>query len=423
MFKFAFYEKDITPPLGGYLAGQYSAIFAEDVLDKLFVKAFAASDGENTIMLIALDVCVLPHDMYERVTERIKEYTGREPENVALCATHTHKGAPILDSPELNLFADAAYKDVLYRLTADCAILAYKRLGAGTIKYVKGHVDSISFIRNYLMKDGSVRTNPGIRNPDIVKPLKEIDPDLCTLLFFFFLGKPAGAIVNFACHQDCVGGVDAYSGDYSSVLAGELKKAYGHDFVSLFVPGACGDINHFDVTKDTPANRYVEMGKILAQEVQKSVKEAKEIKVNRLSSNREYITINKRPCDDDYFKEKMTFWLEHNNTMCARNLLVYHSTNTEERSGVFVQSIKIGDALIYALPGEVFSWFGHYIKENSPSEFNIIATLSNGNTGYIPVREAFKYPFLYETALCHHSCLDPEAGYIIVDKALELARK
>ena len=34
----AFYEKDITPPLGCYLAGYYINHTAEDVLDPLYVR-------------------------------------------------------------------------------------------------------------------------------------------------------------------------------------------------------------------------------------------------------------------------------------------------------------------------------------------------------------------------------------------------
>ena len=37
--KAAFYEKDITPPLGDFLVGSYCRWFAEDVLDPLFVRA------------------------------------------------------------------------------------------------------------------------------------------------------------------------------------------------------------------------------------------------------------------------------------------------------------------------------------------------------------------------------------------------
>ncbi len=424
MLKIAFYEKDITPPLGGYMWGQYSPRFAEDVLDNLFVKAMVADDGENTVAVISVDTCVLPEGMHEAVTERIKEYTGIPPENVTLCATHTHQGVPISDSPELDVYADAAYKDVLCRLAADCAILAHKRLTGGKVKYAKGHVPSISFVRDFLMKDGSVVTNPGLGNGDIVKPVSENDPDLSTLFFEDLAGKPMGAIISFACHQDCVGGKD-YSGDYASVLAKELKKIYGNDFVSVFLLGACGDINHINVHTERKPNRHIEMGQILAAEVERSVAAAKETSTDKVSSEKEYILIDKRLPEDEYVQKMTSLWLEKKRSSAfrtIRNLFAYHAANKDAQYGVYIQSIRIGDALIYALPGEVYSWFGKYIRENSPSRMNLIATLCNGYCGYIPTKEAFEHD-LYETSLCKHSCLVPDAGYIISDKILKLAKK
>ena len=45
-------------------------------------------------------------------------------------------------------------------------------------------------------------------------------------------GNPLGVLVSFACHPDCVSG-EKYTGDYISVLAKQLKKAYGEDFVTV----------------------------------------------------------------------------------------------------------------------------------------------------------------------------------------------
>ena len=37
--------------------------------------------------------------------------------------------------------------------------------------------------------------------------------------------------------------------DYVSILSKELKKFYGEDFVTVFLLGCSGDVNHFDVSK------------------------------------------------------------------------------------------------------------------------------------------------------------------------------
>ena len=68
--------------------------------------------------------------------------------------------------------------------------------------------------------------------------------------------------------------------------------------------------------------------------------------------------------------------------------------------------------------------FGLDIKKNSPSSKNLITELANLPIGgYIPIREAY-HPnsITYETVLGANTYYEPEAGYIITDKALELAK-
>lgn len=42
-------------------------------------------------------------------------------------------------------------------------------MGPARMWFARGHEDSVSFNRRYVMKDGSVRTNPGPLNPDIAR--------------------------------------------------------------------------------------------------------------------------------------------------------------------------------------------------------------------------------------------------------------
>ena len=71
-----------------------------------------------------------------------------------------------------------------------------------------------------------------------------------------------------------------------------------------------------------------------------------------------------------------------------------------------------------------FNAYGKYIKENSPYKRNMVVENCNEYCGYIPTQKSFvSNGDLYETSLCRHSCLVPEAGTILSDKALELAKK
>ena len=126
----AFYECDVTPPLGGFISGHYKRIFAQNVHDRLYAKAVVVEDAGEVVAILTVDTCALPEEMHDIVTQRIFEHTGITPDRVCITSNHTHSGAPVLGTSVVGCSADATYKDVFYRLCADAVTLAYKRLVA-----------------------------------------------------------------------------------------------------------------------------------------------------------------------------------------------------------------------------------------------------------------------------------------------------
>ena len=72
----AFYESEITPPLGGLMWGYYSQRFSQDVFDRLYARATVIEDGGNYAAFVVIDTCVVPPELHEAVTKRVYEYTG-----------------------------------------------------------------------------------------------------------------------------------------------------------------------------------------------------------------------------------------------------------------------------------------------------------------------------------------------------------
>lgn len=419
----AFYECDITPPLGGYMWGHYKKELAEDVLEKLYAKAVVVeSDGEFAA-IVAVDTCIIPAEMHEIVTKRIYDYTGIEPERVCIHSNHTHKGAPVSDSPEINCYADAAYKDVFFRLAADAVILAYKRLGDEevTVKFGKIEVPGVAFNRTGILEDGSIVTHIRGRR-DVKKTLGGTDPDL-SVIAFEKEGKTVGAIINFALHQDGTQGGIGYTGDFSSVMANTLKEYYGNNFVSLFVLGACGDINHSnpDLSVVYPKNEYQLIGKKMAAAVCEVITDAEQVE-GCVGVITEKVEIKRRIADAEFMNKKLSEMVQK--PVRLRNFLFYHSSNEAEYSELYIQAIKIGDVCVYALPGELFVQIGLDIKANSPFTNNIVVENCNSYCGYVPTKEGFaEKSILYEASLCYHSNLIPEACDILTKKALEIGNR
>ena len=51
--------------------------------------------------------------------------------------------------------------------------------------------------------------------------------------------------------------------------------------------------------------------------------------------------------------------------------------------------IRLGDAAIVGLPGEVFCEHGFAIKQQSPAKHTFVIELANDAVGYFPTKQAF----------------------------------
>ena len=417
----AFYECDVTPPLGGFQWGHYKEAFAQEVHTRLYAKAVVVEDAGEYAAIMVIDSCALPHELHEIVTKRVYEYTGIPADKICVTANHTHSGVPAFDSPEIGCKGDRAYMDVFFRLCADAIILAYNRLNDVTVTFSTSEVKGPCFNRNYIREDGTYGTQPRAGS---IGPLDGIDEELPALMFEEN-GKPIGAIISYALHQ-CLTNepVRGYSGDYAAILAEKLKEKYGDDFVSVFLVGTCGDVNHLNPDPTAERYNYKTLGPILADSFIESQKSRVSVG-DGVKAAKEYVNVPRRSNDKDVNFDRLMHNLQYGSVMTARNLLYYVSKKQPESTDLAVQCIKIGDTLIACLPGEIYMTYGRRIKNESPFKHTLVIENCNTYCGYIPSVEAFnpEKDKLYETSLCYHSCHIPEAGNMLTDKALELAEK
>lgn len=438
MFKAAFYEKEITPPLGCHIPGYFNIRQGSDVKDRLMAKACVISDGKETVAFIAIDACGIVFEIRNIIAKRVSEFTGIPEENVIVSAVHSHTGIPMYGFKKDEEVAkmQEGYFDVFPKLIADCAILAYKRLEESELTYALGNVDGISFCRDYEMKNSTPRTNPGRCNPDIVGPVAETDNELPVIFIKDKSGKPKGAIFCFACHLDCVDGTE-YSGDFPSEVSIQLKNLYGEDFVSLFFMGTSGDVNHFNVkTEGDSPDHYRKMGRKIAGEIVRSLAFAEPVTDSGVKCEYEIMKINRTHIDEEKIaqakhnvatiKEIKGIKLAADGTAqdqydlaMSKSLLNFLET-TPEVFDVPVHYVKVGDVKFFGLPSEIFCHFGIDLKKRCGSSKRIVASYCNGGFGYVPTRDMF-YDTIYESKPGANK-LDHEAGYMMVDKLLEMSK-
>lgn len=424
MLKCGFSEVDITPWLGLNIPGYLNLRVATGIKDNLYAKAIVISNGTSAIGLVSIDALDLELDDVKRIRKRIQQFTGIAEDSIMVCSTHTHTGGPVVNSFVTR--RNEEYINYLINKAADAVIIAFNEMKPARIGTGKGFVDDISFNRRYIMKDGSVKTNPGRLNPMVDKPAGPIDPDVTIIRVEDMEGSIIGAVVNFACHLDVVWG-NEYSADYAGELGRQLKSVYGQKFVSLFLNGLSGNINHIDINSnidykaETPPH-YKKMGRILAGETVKVLTNI-DCKDNMLiNSKKETLSIPLRKVsEEDLIKARRE--VDANNIseidkVFANEILEFNKNRTDN-ADVEVQVLRIGNTTITGFPGDVFVEFGLHIKKESPFEYNLLSSHTNGRNGYIPTKEAFIQGG-YEVRTTSSNKLSHNAGEIITKSALDI---
>lgn len=433
MLKCGLVELDITPELGSIIPGQFYVRYSTGIKDNLYAKAAVLDNDKNIVAIVTIDALFVEDTSVKKIREKVNKALGISETNIMVSATHTHTGGPVCDWGDY-IKKDNIYIEHMINKCVDAVILAHKNARPATISVGKGCENGISFNRRFLMKDGTVRTNPGIKNPDIVKPVGPIDPDVVVARIDDENGNIIGVITNFACHLDVVGGTE-YSADYPGELSRMLKKVYGNNIISIFLTGTCGNINHVDVSGkiERSKDHYIKMGRILAGEVIKTLEKTVPCNDVDLLAQSRKIKLSVRQPSPEYLEKakaliENTKWnIEELVTRGSKELIEYFyakeairmSIEKEESVDAEVQVMKIGDLAISALPGEIFVEFGLDIKNRSPFKYNMVNALANGIFGYIPVREAFEQGG-YEPRLCATSRLEEEAGYKMAENIVEL---
>lgn len=422
--KCAFYERDITPPLGQSMPGYYAQRIATGVADSLYAKAFAAELGNIKIALLVIDCVELPTHYAEKITALASQANNIPETNISVTATHSHTAIPC-GEPFIGL-EDVEYMNLLVRIAADCITIALSKLQKAEIFYGQGEVCGISFNRNFILKDGRTVTHLSKHDREGSRPYSNIDPLLPVMTVKNENGIPLGAIISFACHQDCVGGSE-YSGDFSSELSVKLKERYGKDFVSIFAAGASGDINHVDYYSDSKASEslphYRKMGRILAEKATEVIETSQHININKINAYKEILEIKCRQATEKQIKTAQKSLDEsQGKDWQAAILLDYVKKHKETVHKTPVQVFNLNEISIVLLPGEMYHQYAERIRKECPQTKCIFATLANGAHGYIPLSELMDTD-IYEAKLCEGSFLDKYAGDKITDIAIKMIKQ
>jgi len=374
----------VTPGLGDVINGYHHPRYSDGILDDLYVTAVAFSDGERTGVAITMDILEMTRPDCNKLRAMIAESCGIDADAVILHCIHSHT------TPEISgvMFEkNEAYVDFFFKRVRDAAAFAIADLKEASFFVATGEAKGVSFIRRFIMKDGSSKMYPKKDDPDVVRPDGEPD-ETVQLVKITREGGHDIAIVNFQTHPDTIGG-NKFSADFVHFVRLTLEQALadeadGKGCKVAYFNGAQGDTAFYNI--DNPRRGYTHvrhMGRVIAAGVLSVYTYAEPVETEKLLFKQ--VDVHIPDSDDD---------------------------------NVRVSCLGIGDVAFLGLPGEPYTELGRRIKKGSAFKMTIPTCNTNDWMSYIPTKEAFLYG-----GYGVHPGFNIETADILVDRAIELTKE
>ena len=408
-----FSRVDVTPMLGIGMAGYYVPRFADGVLDPLQINALALACGDTKVVFMSIDHCGIVKEVLNPMIDQVCHVTGLPREAVYIHSTHTHTGPFLNYNPTEPL--EIEYAQLVKRKFADAAKLAIDDLKPATMGYGIGDAPNIAFVRRFRMKDGSVRTNPGVDNPDILHPIGDVDERVNVLRFD--RENDSLVLVNFGNHPDVVGGCKI-SADWPGFLRQTVEKALDNT-KCLFFNGAQGDVNHVnvhprggylndmfmdfdDVARGYKHARY--MGRVVAGGVLQAFDKVTYVDVDSIRFAQKFIDVPANLPDPSELPEAKRINDLHIagrdaelpysgmmlTTVVARAARMVRLEKGPDSFRMLLSAIAIGPVAMFGIPGEPFTGVGRALKEAEGFDLVLPTCNTNAKEGYFPMLECYE---------------------------------
>lgn len=456
-----------VPPLGMRLAGSLRDGISKSVHEPLAVTSLFLREGDLSVVIITCDLILMPPEDALEFREAVATALSIPAAQVMLSFSHSHATPSPVSWGEHDYEATSEEKEAVERFfdelkektvlsatkARDCAVPS--RVASAT-----GESD-INVNRRERRSDGAMLLG---RNPE-----GPADKEVGVLRIDTERGDPLTMVFNYACHPDVLG---PKSSLVSPDFVGPARKAVEAvtGTTAIYMQGAAGDIYPCTgiVNGDAGVRVATQLGRRLGSEAarvfecidtfQEPDERLEWVSTNSITTNWNYreralpegsqlaisrvvLEMPTRPLPTE---EEAAALVESrrkelteipsdaplSSRLIANRRLAWANVQLEAvRSSlppvlpVEMQAIRIGDAVLIAIPGELFTEIGLKIKEKSPFRHTFVCAYTNGVYFYIPTKAAFEEGgYEVNSHQNYMRAAGPTSDWeeILVDKAAEL---
>ena len=353
-FTVGYNRQDISPtefPIISY--AQFDRT-ATSISDPIQLTVTALCDGENAALICSVDMRGVPDSFARYCATLVEREVGVPKELFFLNATHTHS------SVEQKLFGQDAtikrWQTMFYKKLIRAVTLALLDLTPAEAYVGTAHTEGITFVRRYLMDDGTYRgIDTQANGRTHVAHETEADTEMRTIRFARE-GKKDVLMVNYQTHY---GGSfpDSISADFVHLVREQTEKELDCHFAYHSGAGA-----NLSFASNIPGKRLYpniqEASPALVQTVKDAVAAETKAETGKI----------------------VGIWEEYQAT-----------AKGNWKKAIPFGAITCGDLGFVSAPYEMFDTNGKEIRDASPCKMTFICTLTGGGFGYVPSALAFPH--------------------------------
>jgi hypothetical protein len=437
---------DITPkefPMN--MPGGFNANLATTAHDPLNARALVLDDGKTQVVWVVIDNLGVPKKVVAEAKELAAKATGIPVEHMLVSGTHTHSGVNPADEPSAADAKAVAYRQVMLEGISQAIIRAHASLRPAAVGAAARPLTHEVFNRRWYLKPGKmppnpfgeydqVKMNPGT-SPDVLdRPAGPTDPDISVLSVVDAKRKPLALFASYSLHY--VGGTPAgqvsadYYGEFARLMPSRLGA--GEGFVAAMSNGTSGDINNVPFLVGRPPRAPFEQIRIVAGEAAdvawQAVRDIPKHQNNVVLGVRQRLVTLKyrKPTKEQLLYAQAILAIKDKEAIArlprlaqdyaARTLSA--ANRPEETVDVILQTIRVGDVVLCAVPFETFAETGLELKQKSPFGRTIVIGIANGKHGYLPTPRHHELGG-YETWLGTNQ-VQKDASEIVVRNLVEM---
>ena len=407
-----FSRVNITPALGTEIVGYFNPRYAEGVLDELEINALALACGEDKVVLLTLDAGAIETPDVNIFIENVAEETGLPKEAIIIHAIHTHTAGSISFKSANETVLH--YTEFLRRRFRAAAKFALEDLKPAKMGWAIGKAPNVAFVRRFRMKDGSVRTNPGVGNPDILYPIGDVD-ERVNVLRFDREGAETIVLGNMGNHPDCIGGLK-FSADWPGFFRRTLERTLDN-VKAIFFNGCEGDLNHINVNaKDGLMNHLHfdfdgprgygysrHIGNVMAAAAMQVYEVVNYVDVDSIKFARKVIQMpSNKPTPEEMPQARIYYELHKEGkddqipfqgmeltTIIADSNRKVRLENGPDFFEMSISAVSVGNVALVGYPAEPFNAVGVGVKEAEGWDMIMPTCMTNGREGYFPTKDAY----------------------------------